>query len=73
MTFANMNTTCRKGLSARSLCGTELGTHEAAALQNEETGLTSRRIAQWTVMMTKPWTESKTAKRIWWSGEAFAR
>ena len=28
-------------------------------------GLTSRRIAQWTVMMTKPWTESKTAKRTW--------
>lgn len=29
----------------------------------EETGLTSRRMAQWTVMITKPWTESKTAKR----------
>lgn len=44
--------------------------HTAHTRQEDvgENALTSRRMAQWTVMMTKPWTESKTAKRTWRRG-----
>lgn len=51
------------------MAGSELLTHElekghlGVSGRSQGDGLTSRRIAQWTVMMTKPWTESKTANR----------
>lgn len=64
VTFANTNPTCRREwLSLRSPRGAELEMHLLKVFSKRR--LTSRRIAQWTVMMTKPWTESKTAKRTW--------
>lgn len=67
MTFKKVNPTCQcEQVSQRTLRGA--GFERLCSIHILAVGLerlTSRRMAQWTVMMTKPWTESKTAKRTW--------